>query len=208
MEDEKKSNKGIIAILLIIIVALACAVVYFIINNGKENDNSKSNSNQTSNSQINSNSNSEQIDYVSLGKEKYELAKNYYSDLMNPECEKEETVNGKKYCNETILYNNLKKTFSSTNKASRFSTSPKESVFSNFIQNGDNYYLVLVGGGFNGEVTNTTLTVKSQDDNKIVYEVVSTIKDVDGNIKEEKNDFVLVKEDNEWKVDEFVGVGL
>lgn len=183
----------------------------------KDNSNITSNadSNVTSNVESNVNSNISKLsneEALNIGNDLYKKAKTSYADKMNQEsCSDSSNIDGEMLTDCTSLYNNLLNYFSTNNQVSR-GGSPKENIFSSFINKNSKYYLVPSGGGFNGEAK-TTLTISSLEENKIIFTAKSVISlpneqgqlEVDST---ETDDFIIVKENNTWKISYFVTRGI
>lgn len=190
-------------------------------NDNKTNNDSNevSNSNQTSNIDSNITSNNSNIttlsndDALKIGNDLYTKAKDTYSDKMNQDsCGNSVNVDGEQLVDCTALYNNLLNIYATDNKAARSSISSADNIFSSFINKNGKYYLVPSGGAYNGEAT-TTLTITKIEENKITFAAKSVISKyneqgqlvVDGTVTD---DFIIIKENNAWKVSYFITQGV
>lgn len=182
--------------------------------NSNETSNKDDNSNSTSNIDSNLNSNTTNLlgdeEALKIGNDLYTNAKNYYSHKMNQTegCGNESVnVEGEQLMDCTTLYNTLSNYFAIDNQVSR-GDSPKENIFSSFINKNGKYYLNATGGGFNGSAT-TTLTISKKEENKITFVATSVITNATDNSKTNvTNEFIIINENNTWKVSYFVAQGI
>lgn len=175
----------------------------------------KDNSNVTSNVDSNVNSNISKLsdeEALNVGNDLYKKAKTSYDDKMNQDsCSDSSNIDGEMLTDCTVLYNNLLTYFSTNNQVSR-GDSTKENIFSSFINKNNKYYLVPSGGAFLGEAK-TTLAISTLDENKIIFTAKSVISKpneqgqlvVDSTVTD---DFIIVKENNTWKISYFVARGI
>ena len=145
---------------------------------------------------------------LSIGKKLYKKAYQYYwASNISYNYSKIYTIKGIQYCKVTTNMNNVKKYFS-TNGFKRYL---KNNGYVSKI--GNTYYRVLADRGGNIFYIGNTLEIKQITSNKIVFTSIEKYIDSnsdadpfdykDSDIVQENKKFVIVKENNEWKIDSF-----
>ena len=231
MEKNKKkfSTFEIIMIMLTIVIIVGLGIAFLVVllrSNGKDTNEliKEQNTQNTAVEQISANNKKETISKeqaLLIGKEKYKKAEEYYSGIKDlGEFIQVGVGEGRK----VLCINDIKDLFSK-NKFDKFTRkiADESENFNNLLEKDGEYYRIDTGvGGIQSYLYTDDLTVKSIDENKIVFEVKSYylvndepylsnmdpkeyVKTVSKDKIETKvNEFTIIKENGKWKVDYYV----
>lgn len=232
-KEKKFSFLEIIKIMLTMIVIVGLGIAFLVVllrNNGDNNTNEiiKEQSNKNTIEQISTNNKKEIISNeqaLLIGKEKYKKAEQYYSRLKelgeSIQVEyKGQNVNASK----VLSIKDIKDLFTK-NKFDKYIRKVKDESenYNSLLEKGGEYYRLDTDmGGVLSYLYTDDLTVKSIDENKIVFEAKSYylvndepylsnvnpkeyVKTVPKDkIEIKTNKFTIVKENGDWKVDYYV----
>ena len=171
---------------------------------GEKKDDSTASSNKSNSNQIvdsNSNSNAtekkSESDALTTGRDLYKKAiATYPSPLSGALDSKCKLMNyddeGRELYDCTNLYNELKTIYSENN-----------AIFKEFTSK-DGKQLYATGGiGFVGKTT-TTLSIKSNSEDKIVFEAsIDVYNEPDKSTTNYKDEFIIIKENGTWKISSY-----
>lgn len=232
-KEKKFSFLEIIKIMLTMIVIVGLGIAFLVVllrNNGDNNTNEiiKEQSNKNTIEQISTNNKKEIISNeqaLLIGKEKYKKAEQYYSRLKelgeSIQVEyKGQNVNASK----VLSIKDIKDLFTK-NKFDKYIRKVKDESenYNSLLEKGGEYYRLDTDmGGVLSYLYTDDLTVKSIDENKIVFEAKSYylvndepyLSNVNpkeyvktapkDKIEIKTNKFTIVKENGDWKVDYYV----
>lgn len=186
-----KGHPFITFILILIIIALALALAYVVYDNYYKKEEpviNETNNNQTTEEETSIS----ESRALSIGNGLYNKVLNLYmgkgftfDNEDTNECEEKNCTLITNY-NEVLDFvftENGKKAFEKNNQAIK--------------KIDDKYY--YIDGVSSNDKTNTELEIKNTDDNKMVFDVITTNED-----KTEKKEFVIVKVNDNWLVEKFI----
>lgn len=228
MEENKKRNVTgiVIGILLFIIAGLSIFVLVLLFKDKGYNTNEviKEQSNKNTIEQVSTNNKKETISSeqaLLIGKEKYKKAEEYYSGIKDLG---ESIKVGVGEAKKVLCINDIKELFSK-NKFDKFigKITDESENFNNLLEKDGEYYRTdSAAGGVQSYLYTDDLTIKSIDENKIIFEVKSYylvndepyLSNIDpkeyvktaakDKIETKANEFIIIKENGNWKVDYYV----